>query len=362
MKVYLCMFVIISIVLVDFVYSASEENRPGASGDKPKPIDAWHTFWNPNICCDVENKYFKTDFHGGIIKSIDECYQQFGPRESGEPPKYNCYTECVANKTGLLNSNGSLNETNYKDFITKYSDPFDHQKVVVNETVTECVNAVKSEYKPEFKDRNGCRLTGHLTIHCAIYSLIESCPTDKESTSKFCRRFFSKRENAQSDDKSNSDYFWETFWNPNKCCNIEKKDAKTNFHKGVLKLVDECYKRFGRDKPGEPTKYHCYTECIANKTGLLNTDGTLNETNYKDFITKYADPYDHHKAVVNETVAECVNAVKFDFRSEYKDPRGCRKTGHISIDCAISGLIGSCPVNKQSTYEGCKKFFPRFQG
>lgn len=87
----------------------------------------------------------------------------------------------------------------------------------------------------------------------------------------------------------------------------------------------------------------------------------MNETNYKDFIKKYAEPFDHQKSVVDSTVAECVKEVKSEYRSEqktgYRDSRGCRETGNISILCAVYGLIGPCSTDKRSDSESCKKFF-----
>lgn len=87
MKVLFCIFVITAIVILDFVSSEFEEDRAASSSVKPRPTKVWHSFWNPSICCNIENKYSKNDFHEGVIKVIDDCYQQFGIKVKSEYSK-----------------------------------------------------------------------------------------------------------------------------------------------------------------------------------------------------------------------------------------------------------------------------------
>ncbi|XP_031617196.1 general odorant-binding protein 67-like [Contarinia nasturtii] len=178
MKVFLCVFVI-AFVATNLV--SAEEHHRG-------PPNSAH-LWDNNKCCNVENKDTKTEFLEGVIKNAEECHKTYGPQGPEKPPKFDCYAECIGNKTEILNSDGTLNEANYKTFVTNWAEPFDHQKAVVEATVTKCLEKVKTPDSSEEKSQDGCSKITARVFHCTKGELFKSCPADKQDTSEGCKKF-----------------------------------------------------------------------------------------------------------------------------------------------------------------------------
>lgn len=93
-----------------------------------------------------------------------------------------------------LNSNGDINQTNYRSFIARWADPFDHQKVLVDEIATKCVkniyNLVKEvENHSEKQYDDDCSMLGLAAVECARGELFKSCPADIRETQNGCKKF-----------------------------------------------------------------------------------------------------------------------------------------------------------------------------
>lgn len=100
-----------------------------------------------------------------------------------------------------LNADGSVNEANYKTFITKWAEPFEHQKAAVDAIVTKCLEKIKAPDSSEEQSRDGCGKTGLKAIHCAKGELFKSCPTDKQDTSEHCKKFREMVESGKKPEK-----------------------------------------------------------------------------------------------------------------------------------------------------------------
>ncbi|XP_031624856.1 uncharacterized protein LOC116341744 [Contarinia nasturtii] len=177
MKVCLFILVVITMVVVDF-----------ATAQRDK-----YAYWNTNECCNVKNKNVITDFLEGVVKAEDECFKRFDSQETGVPFKFYCFTECIANSTGVLNSEGNIDEANYKDFIAKWADPFDHQKAVIDTTATKCMKQAYKYMKMAEKDskeasKDSCSILGLTAIDCAWGELFKSCPADIQENITVCKK------------------------------------------------------------------------------------------------------------------------------------------------------------------------------
>lgn len=71
MKVLLFIFVITTTVIVDLASARNDR----------------YFFWKTNQCCNVKNKDVITDFMEETVKTVDQCYKQFGNLQIEMSPK-----------------------------------------------------------------------------------------------------------------------------------------------------------------------------------------------------------------------------------------------------------------------------------
>lgn len=84
----------------------------------------------------------------------------------------------------------------------------------------------------------------------------------------------------------------------------------------------------------------------------INADKSLNEENYRSFVTTQMATEDYQKAIVDDIVTKCIEKIKAADNSG-EGPDGCSKTALKAFHCVSKDIINACPADKQDPDEHC---------
>ncbi|XP_031617447.1 uncharacterized protein LOC116337202 [Contarinia nasturtii] len=143
---------------------------------------------NHNTCCKVEKfliDKFEADVTPVYKQFLNECLEELNLTdvEKIELGKSSaCIIECIGLKANIITANKRMNETGFRNVVNEI--PLEeHQKAVAEETITKCMEKVRS--LPEIVI-NGCTTMTIRADHCIAMEFFKSCPVEKQDTSKIC--------------------------------------------------------------------------------------------------------------------------------------------------------------------------------